>query len=430
MKKKENYSFRNNNKNIFAILGDNKKYLMPVVFALAVVLTVVIALSANKRSQEQAITGGEADIASSVEIPELKMEENAYPEVNALIQEYYNASANGDAEVITSIYKGLEETELLKAVAAADYIEEFQNIKVYTKPGPVAGSYVAYVYNEVKLYNYPKAVPGLESMYICTDEDGKLYINGDVANANEIEYLRQVNVQADVIDLNNEVATAYNDMVNSDEELAELLTKMRAGLQVSVGESLASSEATSAAAEESSADEAATAATSEAGTQTVTTHTIRATDVVNIRSSDSETADIISKTAKGDEYKQLEALANGWSKIEYNGGVAYVKTEFFEVVGEETVEVENETQTETENTEETSATTGAENNNGVKPTDTGKMTVSDTVRLRESQSTDSEVLVMIYSGSTVNVIEQYANGWAKVEYDKKTGYIKSEFLSK
>lgn len=430
MKKKENYSFRNNNKNIFAILGDNKKYLMPVVFALAVVLTVVIALSANKRSQEQAITGGEADIASSVEIPELKMEENAYPEVNALIQEYYTASANGDAEVITSIYKGLEETELLKAVAAADYIEEFQNIKVYTKPGPVTGSYVAYVYNEVKLYNYPKAVPGLESMYICTDEDGKLYINGDVANANEIEYLRQVNVQADVIDLNNEVATAYNDMVNSDEELAELLTKMRAGLQVSVGESLASSEATSAAAEESSADEAATAATSEAGTQTVTTHTIRATDVVNIRSSDSETADIISKTAKGDEYKQLEALANGWSKIEYNGGVAYVKTEFFEVVGEETVEVENETQTETENTEETSATTGAENNNGVKPTDTGKMTVSDTVRLRESQSTDSEVLVMIYSGSTVNVIEQYANGWAKVEYDKKTGYIKSEFLSK
>ena len=31
--------------------------------------------------------------------------------------------------------------------------------------------------------------------------------------------------------------------------------------------------------------------------------------------------------------------------------------------------------------------------------------------------------------STVNVIEQYANGWAKVEYNNKTGYIKSEFLT-
>ena len=58
------------------------------------------------------------------------------------------------------------------------------------------------------------------------------------------------------------------------------------------------------------------------------------------------------------------------------------------------------------------------------------MKVNDSVRLRKSQSTESDVLDMIYSGSTVNVIEQYASGWAKVEYNKKTGYIKSEFLTK
>ena len=398
---------------------------MPAVFALAVVLTVVIALNANHRAQEQASVAPEADIDATIEIPEVTLEENAYPAVNSLINEYYTASANGDVEKIASIYKGLEETELLKAVAAADYIEEFQNIKVYTKPGPVAGSYVAYVYNEVKLYNYEKAVPGLETMYICTDEDDSLYINGDIANDSEIEYLKQVNLQEDVIDLNNKVATEYNEMVNSDEQLAELLTKMRAGLQVSVGEALASSEASSdEASEGESTDEAATEATS-AEVQTVTTRTIKATDVVNIRSSDSETADIISKTAKGDEYKQLEALANGWSRIEYNGGVAYVKTEFFEVVGEETVEVE-----QNDTNEDNKSTTTEAGNSTVKSTDTGKMTVSDTVRLRESQSTESEVLAMIYSGSTVNVIEQYANGWAKVEYNKQTGYIKSEFLSK
>ena len=426
-KKKENYSFRNNTKNILAILGDNKKYLMPAVFALAVILTVAIALNANQRAQQQAAVQTEADVAATIEIPEVTMEENAYPEVNALINEYYTASANGDSEVIAGIYKGLEETELLKAVAASEYIEEFQNIKVYTKPGPVAGSYVAYVYNEVKLYDYDKAVPGLETMYICTGEDNQLYINGDIANTNEIEYLKQVNVQADVIDLNNKVATAYNEMVNSDEKLAELLTKMRAGLQVSVGEALASSEAsTDSASEAESVEVAATEATSEE-VKTVTTHTIKATDVVNIRSSDSETADIISKTAKGDEFKQLEALANGWSRIEYNGGVAYVKTEFFEVVGEETVDVENE---DTPKAADTSEATTENTDTKVKVTDTGKMTVTDSVRLRESQSTESDVLAMIYNGSTVNVIEQYANGWAKVEYDKKTGYIKSEFLSK
>ena len=324
--KKKNYSFRNDRKNIFALLGDNKKYLMPALFVLAVVLTVVIALNANKRTKEIAASVEDASLESTLEITEvIPMAENAYEDVNYLINEYYTALANGDADTIKSIYKGLEDTQLLKAVAASDYIEEFRVVTVYTKPGPVAGSYVAYVYNEVKLNDYDKAVPGLESLYICTDDNGNLYINGDIANANEIEYLKQVNLQEDVIDLNNKVATEYNEMVNSDEALAEFLTKMRAGLQVSVGEALASSEASSdSATEETSSDDSASEATSEAAVATVTTHTIRATDVINIRSSDSETADVISKTAKGEEFKQLEALANGWSRIEYKGGVAYV----------------------------------------------------------------------------------------------------------
>ncbi len=426
--KKKNYSFRNDRKNIFALLGDNKKYLMPALFVLAVVLTVVIALNANKRTKEIAASVADASLESTLEITEvIPMAENAYEDVNYLINEYYTALANGDSDTIKSIYKGLEDTQLLKAVAASDYIEEFRVVTVYTKPGPVAGSYVAYVYNEVKLFDYDKAVPGLESLYICTDDNGNLYINGDIANANEIEYLKQVNLQEDVIDLNNKVATEYNEMVNSDEALAEFLTKMRAGLQVSVGEALASSEASSdSATEETSSDDSASEATSEAAVATVTTHTIRATDVINIRSSDSETADIISKTAKGEEFKQLEALANGWSKIEYKGGIAYVKTEFFEVVGEETTEVDNsENEDGDQNTQSADASQTT-----VKSSDTGKMQVSDTVRLRKSQSTESEVLEMIYSGSTVNVVEQYASGWAKVEYNKKTGYIKSEFLTK
>ncbi|WP_026652086.1 SH3 domain-containing protein [Butyrivibrio proteoclasticus] len=436
-KKKKNNdlkSFRNEKKDIFAILGDNKKLLMPIVFIIAVAVTIVIALTANKKATKLAQSGGDATEAVTYEIPEVTMEENAYPEVNALINQYYTASAAGDAETIASIYKGLEDTELLKAVAAAEYIEEFQNITVYTKPGPAQGSYVAYVYNEVKLYEYDKAVPGLETLYICTDENGNLYINGDIADASEIDYLKQINVQADVIDLNNKVASTYNEMVNSDEALAELLTRMRAGLQVSVGEALASSEAasTDASAVEAGGEASTAEATTDTPQQATTTvHTIRATDVVNIRSSDSETADILAKTTKGQEFKQVEALANGWSKIEYEGGYAYVKTEFFEVVGEETVETDN-TQTDSKDNKDTDSkdTTTDTSKDSSKKTDakTGKMQVNDSVRLRKEQSTDSDVLAMIYSGSTVNVVEQYSNGWAKVEYDGKTGYIKSEFL--
>ena len=144
--------------------------------------------------------------------------------------------------------------------------------------------------------------------------------------------------QADVIDLNNEVATKYNEMVSADEKLAEILTKMRSVVQVSVGEALATAEAS---APEESAAEASSEEKSD--TITVTKRTIKATDVVNIRSSDSVTADTLDKTTIGQEFKELERLDNGWSKVEYKNGVAYVKTEFFETVSEETeiIKVDN-----------------------------------------------------------------------------------------
>ncbi len=436
-KKKDVTSWRNDKKSIYAFLGDNKKYLMPSLLVVAVVVTIVVAVSANRRETDLAQNVAPVTEASVFEVPEAAMEENAYPEVNALVEQYYTASAAGDSETLSRIYRGLDETEILKSVAASEYIDKFDNITVYTKPGPLEGSYAAYVYNEVKLYEYDKNVPGLETLYICTDPTGTLYINGDIADANELDYLKQINVQGDVIDLNNKVASSYNEMVSADEELAELLTRMRSGLQVSVGEALATSESTESG--EEASDEASEETSEESNTTTIVKRTIKATDVVNIRSSDSETADILSKTTVGQEFKEIEALANGWSKVEYNNGVAYVKTEFFEVISEEKVVVENP------QTEETGDETGTDDNNDAASTDTststdtntsttvstaktGKMEVTDSVRLRKEQNTTSEVLSMIYSGSTVNVIEQYSNGWAKVEYNKNTGYIKSEFL--
>ena len=460
MKKKKNdiTNWRNEKKDIFAILGDNKKYLMPAILLVAVIITIIIAVNANKRATELAQSTVATSEVSTFEIPDVTMEENAYPEVNALIERYYTASAEGDADTLSEIYKGLDETEILKSVAASDYIEKFDNIVVYTKPGPVEGSYAAYVYNEVKLYDYDGYLPGLETLYICTDDSGNLYINGDIADANEIDYLKQINVQADVIDLNNKVASTYNEMVSADEKLAEILTKMRAGLQVSVGEALATSEGASTE-ESDSANEASEEESTEPEVKTVTTRTIKATDVINIRSSDSETADVLDKTEKGQEFKELEALANGWSKIEYKGKTAYVKTEFFDIVSTETTEVENteddnaQAQASTEassaassasssassasstassssassasSTASSSASTSASKVSSAK---TGKMTVTESIKFRKEASTDSEAMATIYGGETVNVVEQYANGWAKIEYNKKTGYIKSEFL--
>ncbi len=76
----------------------------------------------------------------------------------------------------------------------------------------------------------------------------------------------------------------------------------------------------------------------------------------------------------------------------------------------------------------TAASSASSSASKVSSAKTGKMTVTESIKFRKEASTDSEALATIYGGETVNVVEQYSNGWAKIEYNKKTGYIKSEFL--
>jgi len=58
---------------------------------------------------------------------------------------------------------------------------------------------------------------------------------------------------------------------------------------------------------------------------------VKAIDVVNIRTSDSETADKLGKAAVGDEFTLLEERGNGWSKVEYDGGEAFIKSDFVNI---------------------------------------------------------------------------------------------------
>ena len=140
---------------------------------------------------------------------------------------------------------------------------------------------------------------------------------------------------------------------------------------------------------------------------------VRTTDVVNVRSSDSVSADKVGKAELGKEYKLLEEKANGWSKIEFEGEEAYIKTEFLEPIEEEVVVVEDD-----EDAEEAAANS---------PT-SGTATVTDTVNIRKSASTSADKLGVCYPGEELEVIMKQADGWTKVKYDGKTGYVKSEFL--
>lgn len=59
-----------------------------------------------------------------------------------------------------------------------------------------------------------------------------------------------------------------------------------------------------------------------------TTDTVRSTDIVNIREQANTDSAVLGKAAIGDIFTRYEALDNGWSRIDYNGADAYIKTEY------------------------------------------------------------------------------------------------------
>lgn len=418
------------------------KVIMPVVLVLCVVGTVAVAISANKRKiaeEERAEAANESNIEVAdnlIAVPEVPLQQDAVPEINELFSTYYTAMVDGDTDTMSRLVDHLDATEILRAQETSKYIESYPTLEVYTKAGPKDGTYVAYVYAEVKFKDYEKPVPGMRVYYVCTNENGEYYINEDgEENEAELNYIRELNLQDDVVDLNNRAAVAYNDMLAEDEVLAGFIVDLNSEIDKNVGEALARAEGSSSSDEAGDADGQAPADepvgdSDLPGTEepAVVVTKVKAIDVVNIRTSDSETADKLGKAAVGDEFTLLEEKGNGWSKISYEGGEAYIKSEFLEP--SETMQADaGETSENTDETpdDEANADQQQEDNSSLAQT-TGTVTVKENVRVRASANENGEKLGTAYIGEKLEVIMKQADGWTKIKYNGQTAYVKSDYV--
>lgn len=410
---------------------DNNKIVMPIVLVVCVLITILVAVNANhrealeKEAQQAAMAVASEDSSVSVEglgTPSFELEENAYPEINALVRTYYDAQAQGDVETISSLNTHLNEIETIRVQELSKYIESYPVLNVYTKPGLTENTYVTYVYSEVKFVDVEQLLPGMQTYYIGLNENGDYFINDGTYDDSVWNYIKEVTLQDDVVDLNNKVVVEYNDLLAEDEELNEFIAYLKEKINEDVGEILA--EAEQAETEEADIEVASNDEESTEGTEQTVVKTVRATDVVNIRSSDSEEADKLDKAQIGQEFTLLEEKGNGWSKVSYNGGEAYIKSDYLEAVSEEIL---------TADAAEASASEEEENaddsqNTSSNDTTSGTVKVIESVRVRKSASTNADSLGTVYVGEELELIMKQADGWTKVKYNGQTAYVKSEFV--
>ena len=416
-------------KDIGGLIKENKMIAIAVFMLVAIVFVAIIVstmIGKNPGSNEVAAAVVETESTTEPEtltVPDEPLEEDAYPEVNNVVKQYYQAMADGDIDTLHTIMTGLDEKEEIKIAKKSEYVESYPTVTCYTKKGPIEESYIVYAYYEVKLVDFENLTPGMNALYLCKNEAGSYYINGETQDDKIIAYCEMVSSQDDVVDLVNTVQVKYNELKATDAELSEFLAELPDILTAAVGEELAKSEAEANPADVETTTEATTEteeelAQAEGGEEQKVVKTVRTTAVVNVRSSDSSTADKVGKAQLGDEFKLLEEKGNGWSKIMFEGEEAFVKTDYLEVVSEEVVE--NSSDDDDDNS--TSGSSDADSPSS------GTAVAKETINVRKDASTSADKIAVCYKGEKLEVVTKRADGWTEVKYNGKKGFVKSEFL--
>ena len=400
-------------------LVKNSKWILPVVLIFAVALTVSVALMAGDgRARESAYMSVEGDEVSEVSVEENAAERTAVPEevpleevrngaIYTLICTYYNAYAFGDVETIKNISNYLVDTDEIAIPKMSEYVESYSDLVVYTKPGPLENSYLAYVYYKMQVKGFEEQISGMETFYICTDENGELYLNEGDVTEEEMEYIKQISLQDDVIELNNRVNVEYTETLTNNPALHYYIEEFVNEVQKLTGEALAAQIAGNGG-EESVALETGTEEGAETvpeqnaadNEQTVVSGPVyaKATTTVNMRSSDSQQADKVDKVSTGTQVEVLEQRVNGWSKVSVNGKEGFIKSEYLQLIST------------------------------VNSADAiGTVTAIENVNVRAAATTNSDRLGVLPGGTMVDLLAREGE-WCKINYNGQAGYVKAEFL--
>ena len=393
---------------------ESKKVMIVIAVFLIIIAGVFSVMSFSEKKKE-AIAIAEKEAVAEEEgivVPEEALEKDAYPEVNNLVKQYYQALVDGDMDTIKTIKNYVDEDEELKIVKKSDFIEAYPVITVYTKKGPEEGSYVAYVQYEVKFVNQETTAPGLSTLYICTDENGNLYINANELEENVVEYLKTISVQNDVVDLFNTVQVAYNDTKTQNEELSTFLDELPNLLAEAVNEAMEKKA-------EAEYESQLIAISLEPQRELVVTK-VKVTTAVNVRKSDSVEADKMGSASKGQILELIEERVNGWSKVNFEGKEGFIKTEFLSPEETEMRVIETPSNE--------SGEVDVQENTGETNQTSQKAIAKENVRVRKTASEDGEVLGSIAGGKEVEVLQQRDDGWTEVSYKGWNAYVKSEFI--
>lgn len=409
---------KNSSKSILEkLIFSAKKHILvysSIVFSFClIVVAAIIVLVANAKAvkAEQLAYEALSEQEKALLKQDLSLVKDGYPEVNMKMEEYFTALANDDEQTLKNILFSVDINELDNIAVKSKYIDYYDNFTVYTQEGYDDESYYVYVLHDLHPVGIDDALPCIRGLYYAKDMTGayRIYEVEDMdEQVNENFYI--ASMQQPVQDLYNQVSLAYNEKLDSNEELKDFTANFDTNVFNGLVELIKKRDEEKRALEEA-----------EKVDEGPVTESVKATTSVNVRSSDSETAERLGTVGEGTVLTRLEKKLNGWSRVQYEGREAYIKSDYLVVIDGDGNVVE-----ETDDTPVIPTT--EDNDNNDNQGEKKYVTATDNVNIRSEADIDSERVGFAYNGDKLELVEKMSNGWTKVKYNGKDCYVKSDYV--
>lgn len=349
-----------------------------VVIALGVVVGVTMLNGKGKEEKKEPPKVQQEEVQKTPEEQEEKTDEytvDVQPEVKELVSTYYNAYAAGDIEQLQTVTQNLSDMEKSYIKMMNEYVESYSEITCYSKDGLDEGSHMVSATFNMNFHNAEGGLPGMDFFYVRTGEDGKLYIDSRYCSFNR--QMKEQETEAEI------------DALISEFEGGEDVQKLRAEFQ--------------------SKYEAAVAADENLKTMenTVKEAIVGWKDSYNPDENQTE-------VASGENNEQPEEATSEEGENQENPPADSQPEETPEVAPEESQEPEAPQEDSTPEI-------------NYVPEGT-VLTANNSYNIRVSMNESAELVGTTAPGDSIKVILSYAEGWTKVEWKEKTGYIRTDLL--
>ncbi len=226
-----------------------KKYLSNLKYgALPIMILAIIVLVAafyprdivkDEGNKEVVIRDGEVVITDN-DSNETRVVNNADTVVNAktfvlngrsdicnMISSFYNSLLTGDTSKVQHYYDNYENMNKMYKRLYAEYANKVQDINCYIIGGMSDKTYIVIATAKVGINNIDTLLPVIDYYYVNTDNSGNIYISEKNVSDEIKEYNQMIFKGTYASNLTNKVMQEYDNAVNKDANLRNLLISLQ-----------------------------------------------------------------------------------------------------------------------------------------------------------------------------------------------------------